>query len=237
MYLPTIHTVTRAYISDDGIDEGDIFLARPTVGRPIRQSCRIGHDIVTLAFESHIVLHHAIAIGSTMYGDDESGGIRTTITRWYVEDIAPSFSCYCDFMRSRCQSSRIHTSLGEVGEWRLFCIVFSDSEYEFRCLASCHRRTHGVTRRVEDIVRICEFLIGEIPWIPVRRREVIEPESHRESLQYCHRIVRLELTIVESPHHSEPHSLTDIRMIPLGHCDVRKTSLLSALWTHSLSSK
>ena len=103
MYLSAIDTVTRAHISDDGIDEGDILLARPAVGRSIRQSCRIGDDIVTLAFESHIVLHHTIAVGSTMYGDDESGRIDTTITRWYVEDVAPSFSCYCDFVCSRCQ--------------------------------------------------------------------------------------------------------------------------------------
>lgn len=103
MYLSTIDTVTRCHISDDGIDEGDIFLARPTIGRAIRQSCRIGDDIVTLAFESHIVLHHTIAIGPTMYGDDESGRIGATITRWYIEDIAASFSCYCDLIRTRCQ--------------------------------------------------------------------------------------------------------------------------------------
>jgi hypothetical protein len=87
------------------------------------------------------------------------------------------------------------------------------------------------------MVCIREFLIGEIPWIPVRRCETIEPESHRESLQYCHGIVGLESAIVESLHYSESHSLTDIRMIPLGHCDIRKASLLSARWTHSLGSE
>lgn len=110
-------TVTVSDITDDGINEGDILLTRPTKSRTTWESCRIGNDEVTLTFESHIVLHHAVVIGATMDSDDESGRIRRVITRWHSEDIATRFSCYGDFVCTTRERSWIHTSLGEIGQW------------------------------------------------------------------------------------------------------------------------
>lgn len=132
-------TVTVGDITDDSIDEGDILFARPTKSRTTWESCRIGDDEVTLTLKSHIVLHHAIAVGATMDSDDESGRIRYTITRRYSEDIAPSLTCYSDFVCTTCERSWTHTSLGEISQWGLFYIVFSDAEYELTCLTSGHR--------------------------------------------------------------------------------------------------
>jgi hypothetical protein len=87
------------------------------------------------------------------------------------------------------------------------------------------------------MVRIREFLIGDIPRSAVRRGETIHPQSHSESLQYGHRSIRVKTPIIESPHHTECNPLTDIRMIPLGDCDISEASLSSSDWTHSLGSE
>jgi hypothetical protein len=98
--LPTVDTVTLGDITDDRIDEGDILFTRPTIGRPVWQSGRIGDDRFTLTLESHIVLYHGITIRATMDRDDEFCRIGGTVTRRNSENIASSFSAYGYLMRS-----------------------------------------------------------------------------------------------------------------------------------------
>jgi hypothetical protein len=87
------------------------------------------------------------------------------------------------------------------------------------------------------MVRIREFLIGDIPRSAVRRGETIHPQSHSESLQYGHRSIRVKIPIIKSPHHTECDPLTDIRMIPLRDTNISEASLSSSNWTHSLGSE
>lgn len=103
-------TVAVGDITDDGIDECDILLARPAVGRSTRESRRVGDDEVALSVESHVVLYHGIIIRPPVYSDDESCGTSTTIARWHGEDIAPRCACRSHAMGATREGFRIFTS-------------------------------------------------------------------------------------------------------------------------------
>ena len=110
MHLSPVDTVTLCHISHDRVDKCEILIATPAVGAPIWETSRVGDDEVTLALKSHISLHHAIAIGSAMYRDDEFGRIGATVVRWYSEDITASFACYSHFVSPTTQSLWCGTS-------------------------------------------------------------------------------------------------------------------------------
>ena len=110
MHLSPVDTVTLGHISHDGVDKCEILIATPAVGAPIWESSRVGDDEITLALKSHISLHHAIAIGSPVYCDDEFRRIGATVARWYSEDVAASFASYGHFVSPTTQSFWCGTS-------------------------------------------------------------------------------------------------------------------------------
>jgi hypothetical protein len=159
MNIASRDTVTLGHITDDRIDEVDIFCTRPTIGTSIRQSRWISYDRITLSFESHISSDHNITIGPTMDCDDEFCWIRCSIAPWNREDIAPSLPGNRDFVCPARENLWCYTSLREIRERSFFVVIFSYSEYEFTRFASCHRRGDRVTRCLEDSIGICKFLI------------------------------------------------------------------------------